>query len=319
MPSNPGVHFQQAPAPPRSESPQKRRMPTLFNLIRTSLYGTVILFTVICLAVAGHLQSVLAASDLTRFIPFAIFVCVASLIIFLVLLGASFFLRERNPISTRIELPMVAFAGLLWLILGVYLVTSDSQDADVECFASETDTTVLDDSLASFHTDQYQAMYRVVNAFSLLNATLILIFAIGLTILAFRKQRQGDEHMWHGPVTSCAWFNSYKNSSSVKRGNSTSSSILPITAETKEPPTSRAKYSGSRNHASPYGNGRPSHSRRHDSDREKPLPPTSAPMRQNTGSSGHSTMPGSYTSANEFERGGMYNPNYNAGRSRGGR
>jgi len=312
MPSNSGIRFQQTPVPSRTTVPQKRsRMPTLFNLIRTSLYGTIILFTVICLALAAHLQTVLAASDLTRFIPFAIFVCTVSLLIFLGLLGASFFLRERNPISTRIELPSLGFAGLLWLILGVYLATSDSQSADVECFASATDTQPLDDSSASFHTDQYQAMYRVIDAFSLINATLILLFAFGLLFLALRKQRMGDDHMWHGPVTSCAWFNSYKNS--VKRGNSTSSSILPITSETKEPEATRANYT--RRHASPYANGRPSGTRR-GLDTEKPLP-SHGPMRQHSGNSGHSTMPGSFTSTNEFERGGMYNPN--AGRSRGSR
>lgn len=64
--------------------------------------GAVLLFTVICLAMAGSFQQVLAASDLSRyfnfllsviilsslsarFVPFAIFVCCASLLIILVL------------------------------------------------------------------------------------------------------------------------------------------------------------------------------------------------------------------------------------------
>lgn len=95
-------------------------MPSLFNLIRAGIYGmllniylhqdllllalgTVFLFTLICLAMAGHFQHVLAASDLSkhlvilsiyivtyyafpaRFVPFAIFVCSASMLIILVL------------------------------------------------------------------------------------------------------------------------------------------------------------------------------------------------------------------------------------------
>jgi len=158
---------------------------------------------------AGHFQHVLATSDLTRFVPFAIFVCVISFLVFIILLVTSFFLRERNPISTRIELGCLGFAGFLWLVLGAFLATSDSLSADVECFASASDVVPLDESVASFHTEQYQAMYRVLMTFSLINATLVLLAFLVLLFLAVRRHRMGDEHMWYGPVTSCAWFNDY--------------------------------------------------------------------------------------------------------------
>jgi len=164
---------------------------------------------------AGHFQHVLATSDLTRFVPFAIFVCVISFLVFIILLSTSFFLRERNPISTRIELGCLGFSGFLWLVLGAFLASSDSQDADVECFASATDVVPLDASVASFHTEQYQAMYRVLMAFSLINATLVLLAFLILLFLALRRHRMGDEHMWYGPVTSCAWFNDYGNSKPI--------------------------------------------------------------------------------------------------------
>jgi hypothetical protein len=64
-------------------------------------------------------------------------------------------LRERNPISTRVELGCLGLAGVFWLCenhsftfefskadpqecsaLGGFLATSDSDTADVECFAS---------------------------------------------------------------------------------------------------------------------------------------------------------------------------------------
>jgi len=129
-------------------------------------------------------------------------------------LGFSFFLRDRNPISTRIELSCLGLLGLFWLskvvliiasrreliffspreVLGVYLAKSDSQSADVECFASDTSTQPLADSAATcefrqtfletswwadqetVHTDQYQAMYRVLNSFALINAVLGKLF-----------------------------------------------------------------------------------------------------------------------------------------------
>lgn len=85
----------------------------------------------------------------------------------------SLLLKERNPISTRIELASLGLAGVFWLgksqpclgfflciegsevsnlhplVLGVYLTTSESQSADVECFASETSQVVLDPEIAN--------------------------------------------------------------------------------------------------------------------------------------------------------------------------
>ncbi|EAU84803.2 hypothetical protein CC1G_00322 [Coprinopsis cinerea okayama7 len=215
----------------------RSRMPSLFNTIRASIYGSVLLFTVICLAMAGHFQSVLAASDLTRFVPFAIFVCTASLFIFMILVLFSALLRERNPISTRIELASLGLAGVFWLVLGVYLTTSESQDADVECFALEDSAVPLEDEIANFHTDQFQAMYRVLTSFSLINAILVLASCLVLLVLALRRHRNGDEHMWHGPVTSCAWFNTYgfKNSGKQSGGHgkqTSMSGLLPTTTAT---------------------------------------------------------------------------------------
>jgi hypothetical protein len=78
-------------------------LPLAIISLTGNIVGSVLLFTGICLAMAGHFQSVLAASDLSaysllppihtiltdlitaRFVPFAIFVCSASLFIFVVL------------------------------------------------------------------------------------------------------------------------------------------------------------------------------------------------------------------------------------------
>ncbi|KAH0587546.1 hypothetical protein H2248_006326 [Termitomyces sp. 'cryptogamus'] len=284
-----------------SSPPRRSRMPSIFNIVRASVYGAVVLFTVICLAMAGHFQHVLAASDLTRFVPFSVFVCSASLFIFFVLLGLSLLLKERNPVNTRMELTSLGIAGIFWLVLGVFLVTSDSQSADVECFSSASATQPLDDSVASFHTEQYQAMYRVLMVFSLFNAVLVVLFCLTLLFLAIRKHKSGENHMWYGPVTSCAWFNRY-NTSNVKRGDSKSSSILPLTLGTE---SGSRKRSQGRNHGrSPYANGRPSG--RSDS-YEKALP-SRPPVRQYSGNSGRSTLIGSH-STNDFERGNMLNPN----------
>ncbi|KAF8165334.1 hypothetical protein B0H34DRAFT_234066 [Crassisporium funariophilum] len=288
----------QQPAPP-----SRTRMSSLFIKIRASIYASVLLFTVICLAMAGHFQSVLAASDLTRFVPFAIFVCTASMFIFLVLLSFGFFLGKRNPISTRIELACLGLAGIFWLVLGVYLTTSEAQTADVECFSPDGET-ALDDEIASFHTDQYQAMYRVLMTFSLMNAFLILFSCLALLILAIRRHRNGDEHMWHGPVTSCAWFNSYGNAKAAG-GKTSSSSILPIaTAQLGKPVfTEKPERKASTRRDRDYST-RPYQSRNPYPTPPKPYP--TATTKYTRHGSGNSPRNGS--SVADLENGGMLNP-----------
>jgi len=169
-------------------------------------------------------------------------------------LGRLSILHVRHFLTVRLTLPAV---------LGAYLTTSASQSADVECFASASSTQPLNDAIAScellighqlhvfaklmletVHTDQYQAMLPGADVIFIdqRSAWYVHIPAFGPQphvipssavlhhTLDFGNPRhsKGDEHMWHGPVTSCAWFNSYGNG--VKRNNSGGSSILPITS-----------------------------------------------------------------------------------------
>jgi len=187
------------------------RMPSVFNIIRACLYATILLWTGICFAIAVHFQGLLASSDLTRFVPFAIFVCVAGLLVILALIGFTF-RRHLNPITLRMELACLAFAGTLWIALGAYLATSDSNDADVECFSSAASTTPLGSS-ASFNTETYHAQYRVLDAFSLFNAILFWGFFLVLLFLALREHMRGEYQVWHVPVTTFPFFKRYSKTS----------------------------------------------------------------------------------------------------------
>ncbi|KAJ7638821.1 hypothetical protein FB45DRAFT_413166 [Roridomyces roridus] len=264
-------------------------MPSLFTILRTCLYGSVFIATVICLAMAGHFESVLAASDLTRFVPFALFVCCVGLLVIGCLLGFSLFLKERNPISLRIELASLGLLGVLWLALGVFLATSDSQSADVECFASESSTDALDESSSDFQTEQYHAMYRVLMAFSLINATLVVLAFITLLTLATRRHLNGDYHMWYGPLTA-GILKDYSQTKPSRRNTSNKPNILPTVMTEK-----RTRSTPSRH--------RPNNS---SSRRAYPKPPvTDRQARHAGGDSGQSSLIGS----NEFDNGGMVNPN----------
>ncbi|KAN0126974.1 hypothetical protein V8E52_000614 [Russula decolorans] len=167
-----------------------------FNIIRASVYSSVFICTIICLAIAAHFQSVLSASDLTRFVPFAIFVSSATLVIILVLSAFSV-RRNMNPVSTRIELGCLGLMGTFWIALAAFLASSDSETADVECFVSATDLTPID---GGFSTETYQAQYRVLEAFSLINAILILGFLLLLLILALGHHKKGHKDIWYSPV-----------------------------------------------------------------------------------------------------------------------
>jgi hypothetical protein len=174
-----------------------------FNIIRASIYSLVFLWTIICLAIAAHFQSVLSASDLTRFVPFVFFVSSATLLIILVL--SAFSVRSNmNPVSTRIELGCLGLMGTFWIALGAFLASSASETASVECFVSATDLTPID---GGFSTDTYQAQYHVLEAFSLFNAILIWGFLLLLLGLALKHHRNGHKDAWLSPVTAFDWFN----------------------------------------------------------------------------------------------------------------
>ncbi|EGO27525.1 hypothetical protein SERLADRAFT_461138 [Serpula lacrymans var. lacrymans S7.9] len=178
-------------------------MPTKFNIFRSCIYGAVLLWTIICLAIAAHFQSLLVTDDLTRFVPFSLFVCSASLLIIVILLTVGI-KPDRNPISTRIELGCLGLLGTFWIALGGFLAGSDSAESDVECFASDT----LADPIQypGFSTETYQAQYRVLEAFSLFNAILIWGFFLLLLVLAVRHYRNVNRRVWYTSVTAYPWF-----------------------------------------------------------------------------------------------------------------
>jgi len=210
-------------------------MPSPFNIARGAIYGTVLLWTIICLAIAVHLHGLLAMSDLTRFVPFAIFVCSASLAVMLALLGFTL-MKERSPVSTKIELACLGLIGTFWLSLGAYLATSPSDDAEVECY-STTDSVTDVIEMPGFSTDTYHAQYRVLEAFSLFNTFLIWGFLLLLLALALRQHTAGHRSQWNCAVTSYPWFGKDKGKGSPGSGNYTAKNK----GKLPEPATSRSR------------------------------------------------------------------------------
>ena len=140
------------------------------------------------------------------------------------------------------------------------VASSDSENASVECFASETDTDPIDvegcechpailrklahcSVTATVSTDTYQAQYRVLEAFSLFNvalgergfqcvsAVILTNFAVwGFLLLLFglalRQYLLGNRHVWLTPVTTYNWFGK------AAKQSRTQQLPLPVTART---------------------------------------------------------------------------------------
>ena len=148
-------------------------------------------------------------------------------------------------------------------------------------------------------------MYRVLEAFSLMNAALVIFACLTLLFLAWRRHRMGDEHMWHGPVTSCAWFNNYENAKQ-NRGKTSSSSILPIASGQTGKPVFEEKYTEKPERMASSRREYTS-TRQHSGRNPYPTPPKEAAaspgryVRQGSGNSSRSGGP-------DLENGGMLNP-----------
>ncbi|EJD01159.1 uncharacterized protein FOMMEDRAFT_21603 [Fomitiporia mediterranea MF3/22] len=224
-----------------SLAPKKSRMPSLFNIIRLGVYTGILICTAIVLGIAAHFQAILVSSDLTHFVPFAIFVSCASLLVILALLVSTFF-KQKSRISTRIELACLGFLAVVWLALGSFLAASASAEADVECFSA--DSTLEDPvELHSFTTDIFHAQYRVLEAFSIFNIILVWGFLLFLLFLVLRQHFRGNKKVWMHPVPVYPWFSSRSRSS--PHMNSRNKSLpAPVTAM-----PSRRKGSTRRPHA----------------------------------------------------------------------
>lgn len=212
--------------------PKKSWLPNIFNAIRLGTYIAILVWTVICLAISIHFQGILVSSDLTHFVPFAIFVSVASLLVILVLIISTIF-RQRNPISTRIELACLGLLGVLWLALGSFLAASAAAEADVECFSTSS-TTEDPVEYPGFTTDIFHAQYRVLEAFSIFNLILVWCFLLLLLFLAFREHRKGYRKVWIYAVPVYPWFNNNAHGPYSNHHSRNKSLPVPVTAKNQQ-------------------------------------------------------------------------------------
>jgi len=176
-------------------------MITTFNIVRLSIFAAVISWTLIVLGLAAHLDQLLIANDLTRYIPLAIFVSASTFVIIPALLIFGFIKRRYLVQQVRMELIFVGLLAGLWFIMGLY--TAMEPETEVECdFDGSGDFEESDE----FTTDEYHAQYHTIEAFSLFNAILLLAYFILLLILSYRQHAAGNPKVWRSKVTTFPWF-----------------------------------------------------------------------------------------------------------------
>jgi hypothetical protein len=134
-----------------------------------------------------------------------------------------------------------------------------------------------------------------------LNLMIAIVILSGgiLFILALRRHWRGDEHMWHGPVTSCAWFNNYEDGK-LPQGKSSETSVLPVASSQMGRPVFTEKPERSAN----VRRERSARRNYYDGDRDQSSPPRPsrhATQRQASGNPSPRSMP-------DIEHGGMLNP-----------
>jgi len=176
-------------------------MPSVFNIIRLSIFAAVLAWTLIVLGLASHLEQMLIANELTRFIPLSIFICACTLLIVPALLISGLLRRPLKLKEVRLELPLVGILGLLWLILGIY--TAFEPDTEVECdFDGDGDWEESD----IFSTDTYHAQYRTLEAFAIFNAILLIAYFFLLLLLSMKEHIQARTHVWYSDIVTYPWF-----------------------------------------------------------------------------------------------------------------
>jgi len=176
-------------------------MLSFFNIVRFVIFFTVMAWSLIVLGLSAFFDHLIISSDMTRYVPFAIFLAVCTLVIIPTLLITGSLKRGGLMSQVRTELAFTGLLGLLWLILG--LSTASAEDSIITCDFDGSGDFVESDE---YSTDMYHEQLRVLRAFSIFNALLLLGFFLFLLFLTIRQHLMGRTFVWTSRSTTYPWF-----------------------------------------------------------------------------------------------------------------
>jgi len=176
-------------------------MLSAFKIFRFAICFTVIAWSLIVLGLGAFFDHLIISSNLTRYVPYSIFVAVLTLVIIPGLLIVGSLRRYMILSQVRSELAFTGLLALLWFILGA--TTASAEDVTISCdFDGDGDFVESDE----YSTDMYHAQVRVLRAFAIFNAILLLIYFLSLLFLAFRQHHMGRKIVWTSTAATYPWF-----------------------------------------------------------------------------------------------------------------
>lgn len=176
-------------------------MLSIFRIIRFSIFFTVMTWSLIVLGLAAFFDHLIIAGEMTRYVPYAIFAAVITLVTIPTLLIAGSLRRYMLLSEVRTELGLTGLLGLFWFILGI--TTGPAEDVTITCdFDGSGDFIETDE----YSTDMYQEQLRVLRAFSIFNALLLIGYFLFLLFLAFRQHHMGRRIVWTSTAATYPWF-----------------------------------------------------------------------------------------------------------------
>jgi len=173
----------------------------MFRIFRFAIFFTVMAWSLIVLGLAAFFDHLIISSDMTRYVPFSIFLAVITLVIIPTLLIAGALKKWQLLSQVRTELAFTGLLGLMWLILG--LSTASAEDSIVTCDFDNSGEFVESDQ---YSTDMYHEQLRVLRAFSIFNAILLLAFFAILLWMTIRQHLMGRTLVWTSRTTTYPWF-----------------------------------------------------------------------------------------------------------------
>jgi len=219
----------------------------LFRIIRLSLYSTIILWSIVVLALSVHFVELLIPSAYTGFIPFGIICGCVTLFILGTLLCLDYVNKSYIVSQVRTELGLVGLLAIMWLVMGAYMSSGDVARLEVEC---ETDADFEDDWDPS---ETLLAQFRVVKAFSLFNTILLIIALLGLLGLSLRHHLAGRRQVWTAKTIIFPWFVMSSSGKATPEKQSGGPQAAPLTAlpvpassrRSRREPLTRSNVTGS--------------------------------------------------------------------------
>jgi len=200
----------------------------ILPIIRLALFGTVLVFSIIVLGLAGNTISLLNGNIPNQFTyaPLAVAISVITLVVLTPMIIVEFLRRGAITSWLMVEMIICVVIGILWLA-----TAADASGSDVsESFSGSCDFIGTAKAVSELQTACHS--WQAIQAFGYLNWIFLKAYATLLLILAVIQNSRGNKGIWQTPVSEVPFFG----------GGNSASSGPPMTDKMGEPTTADHSY-----------------------------------------------------------------------------